>query len=96
MLDVDTPGAGAGQIADQLFEGWGALPWILPKQLDELLRFVPEPAASDFPGVFLRLGREDDAPGARRFYQPGFSDVFESEVRSPLRMDSRIPGIDRR
>lgn len=96
MLDVDPTREGAFEITDQVLEGQWALPRISAKNIQELLRFLAKPAARDFSGVLLRLPGENDPPGSRSLYQPGFSDVLLSGVRSPLRIDSRIPGIARR
>ena len=96
MLDVDSPREGALEVADQLFKGRRALSWIPAEEFQQLLRFLAKPAPRDFSGVFLGLSCEHDPPGGTGFYQPGFSEVLLSGVRSPFRIDSLMPGIARR
>jgi len=96
VLDVDSPRIGTRKITDKLFEPRGPLPWVLPKDFQKLFSFLAQSAGSEFPGAFLRLPGEGHPPGRRFFYQPGRFDVFESGVRIPFRIDSRIPGIERR
>lgn len=96
MLDVDAAGVSTGEIPDELFEGRRAYPRIGAKNIEQLFRFVAKAAVGDLSGILLRLLREYDPPRSRGFYQPAFSDVFERGVRKPLRIDSRMPGIDRR
>ncbi len=96
VLDVDAAGEGACEIADQPFEGRGTLPRICAQDLDQILGFVPKTTSGELAGVFLSLPREDNSPGACGLYQPGFSEVFERGVRRPVRIDSRMPGIESR
>ena len=77
-------------------KGGGAPSRIHAKNLEQVLDLAAKTASSDLSGVFLRLLREYDPPGADALYQPAFSEVFESGVRKPFRIDSRMPGIERR
>ena len=94
MLDVDSAGAGAGEITHELFERGRTLSRIAAENLEERFRLRPQSRSRDLSSVLLRLFREEDAPGRR--YQPGFSEAFESGVFRPLRIESRIRGIETR
>ncbi len=96
MLDVDPSRVGASKVADEFLESRLLPPGIRSENLEELLGLFAQAAGREFPGVFLRLLGEDDLPGPRFVYQPGRFDVLESGVRIPLRIDSRIPGMERR
>lgn len=96
VLDVDPTGIGALEVPDQLFKRRRALPRIPVENIEKPFGLVAKSATGDLMGVFLRLSGKDDLPWNCRVYQPGFSDVLESGVRSPFRIDSRIPGIARR
>ena len=96
MLDIDSSRVGAREIADELLEPRLLLPRIPSENLDEFLGLFAQAAGRKFPGVFLRLLGEDDLPGPRLVYQPGRFDVLDRGVRIPFRIDSRIPGIERR
>jgi hypothetical protein len=83
MLNVDAAEIRARQISDEFF--------IWRRTLKRIFRDdVKKPLClSDFPGVLLRL------PGVNRpTHQPGFFSAFLSGLAIPLRMESRIPGID--
>ena len=96
MLDVDSSRAGTREIADKLLEPRRLPPGICSENLDEFLGLFAQAAGRKFSGVFLRLPGEDDLPDPGFVYQPGRFDVLESGVRIPFRIDSRIPGIERR
>lgn len=96
MLDVDAAGICTCEVADQFLEGGRALPRIPAQDVEQLFGFIPQTAPGDLPGVFLSLFCEADPPRRSGRYHPGFSEVFESGVRSPFRIDSRMPGIERR
>lgn len=96
MLNVDTPGPGAREVTDQLLEGRRALPRIPAQDFEQFFDFPSQPASGDLAGVPLGLLREDDQPSRRWRYHPGFSDVSDSGVRRPFRIDSRIPRIESR
>ncbi len=94
MLDVDAAGAGARQIAHEVFERRRGLSRVLPQDVEELLGIRAQARVRELASVFLRLFREDDAPGRR--YQPGFSEVLETGVFRPRRIDSRMRGMESR
>jgi len=96
VLDIDAARISAGEVADQFLEGRRSPSGILSKNLEKFLGFPSEPAAGDLSRVLLRLLGKYNPPGGRSVYQPGFADVFDSGVRNPFRIDSRIPGIDSR
>ena len=96
MLDVDSSREGAREVAHELFESGWLLPGIRPKDFEKLFGLFTQTTGRKLPRVFLRLPRKDDLPGPGSDYQPGRFDVLESGVRNPFRIDSRIPGIERR
>jgi hypothetical protein len=96
VLDIDSSREGARQVANELFESRRLLPGIRPKDLEEFFGLFSKTAGRKLPCVFLRLPRKDDLPGPGFAYQPGRFEVLESGVRNPFRIDSRIPGIERR
>jgi hypothetical protein len=96
MLDVDPARVSSFEVTDQFLEGWRALSRIAAEDLQEFLRFFAKSASREFPSVFLGLPRKDQPPTGCGLYQPGFSDVLLIGVRSPFRIDSRMPGIESR
>jgi len=96
VLDVDSSREGAREVSHELFESGWLLAGIRPEDFEELFGLFTETAGSKLPCVFLRLPRKDDLPGPGFVYQPGRFEVLERGVRNPLRIDSRIPGIERR
>lgn len=96
VLNVDAARIGPREISHQLFKARRTLKWILTKNVEQFLRVIAKTAAGDLVCVLLRLGSEDDSPVLGSLYQPGFSEVFASGVRRPLRIDSRMPGTERR
>ena len=96
VLDVDSSGESAREVSHELFESGWLLAGIRPEDFEELFGLFTETAGSKLPCVFLRLPRKDDLPGPGFVYQPGRFEVLERGVRNPLRIDSRIPGIERR
>ena len=96
VLEVDSSREGAREVAHELFESGRLLPGIRPKDFEELFGFFAQTAGRELPRVFLRLPRKDDLPGPGFAYQPGRFEVLESGMRNPFRIDSRIPGIERR
>ena len=92
VLDVDAAGTGAGEIADELLKrGWG-LVGVTAEDIEQRFGFWSQAGGGEFLGVFLGLAREDQLPGyhVRRWRHRA------TGVCSPLRMDSRIPGMDTR
>ena len=96
MLDVDSSRVSTREIADELLESRRLPPGIRSKDLEELFGSFAQTAVREFSGVFPGLPGEPDLPGPRFVYQPGRFEVLESAVRIPFRIDSRIPGIERR
>jgi len=96
VLDVDSSREGAREVTHELFESGWLLGGIRPEDFEELFGLFAQTAGRELPRVFLRLPRKDDLPGPGFAYQPGRFEVLESGVRNPFRMDSRIPGIERR
>jgi hypothetical protein len=68
------------------------LKWILGKDVKQLFGFLPQARCCNLPGVPLRLLGINNPPP----YHPGFSLHFSTGVLRPLRMDSLIPGMDKR
>jgi hypothetical protein len=96
MLDVDAAGAGTGEVSNQLLERRRALPGVRSEESNQLFCLIAEAGARDLSSVLLCLAREDHAPVADGLYQPGLSEVLERGVFRPLRIDSLIPGTERR
>ena len=96
VLDVDSSREGAREVSHELFESGRLLAGIRPEDFDEFFGLFTQAAGSKLPCVFLRLPRKDDLPGPGFAYQPGRFEVLERGVRNPFRIDSRIPGIERR
>ena len=92
MLNIDAPRIRARQIANQFFAGRWILKRIFREYVEQPFGLGPEIHGCNFPGVFLRLPRVNNRPT----HQPGFFDDLDSGSAMPLRMDSRIPGIDTR
>lgn len=96
VLDVDSSREGAREVTHELLKSRRLPPGIRPKDLEKFFGLFAQTAGRELPCVFLRLFGENDLPGARFVYQPGRFEVLESGVRIPFRIDSRIPGIERR
>lgn len=92
VLDVDPAGAGAGQIADQLFKRWWVLKGVACDEGQQPFRLGAEAGCRELLGVFLGLSCEDKRPG----YHFSLVRHLLTGVFSPFRIDSRIPGTDRR
>jgi len=89
MLNADAAGIRACQISDEFLIWWRTLKRIFRDHIKKPLCLRPKVCRSDFPGVLLRL------PGVnRQTHQLGFFSAFLSGSAIPLRMESRIPGID--
>ena len=92
MLNVDAARISAGQIADEFFVRRRILKWIFGEEIEQPLRLRFEICGRDFSRILLRLFCEDDRP----VHQPGFVEVLSSGTLMPLRMDSRISGMETR
>lgn len=92
VLDIDSPRICTRQIPDEFLERRRVLKGIFSEDFQENLRFRPKPGGGQLLRVLLRLFREDELPA----YQASFFDSLPTGVFIPSRIDSRIPGIDRR
>ena len=92
VLDVDAARIGTIQIADQFFIRRGELERIFGEDIKQLLSLGLKPRSGNFSTILLRMLRKNDLP----LHHPGFSLHFSTGVFSPFRIDSRIPGIERR
>ena len=92
VLNVNASRIGARQISHQFFVGRWILKWIFGEEVEKALGLGFEVRGCDLPGVFLGLPRKNDRPT----HQPGLVKVLPSGSAMPLRIDSRIPGIERR
>ena len=92
VLDVDAARIGARQVSHQFFIGRWILKWISGEKVEQTLGVGFEIRGRDLPGVLLGLPRINDRPT----HQPGLVEVLPSGSAMPLRIDSRIPGIERR
>jgi len=92
MVDVNPPRIGPGQVAHQLFERRRVLKRVLLQDGQQFLGLGAQPGRRQLLGVLLSLLRVGELPD----YQDSFLASFLVGVLSPLRMDSRMPGIDRR
>ena len=81
-----------GQIAHEFFVRWRILKWILREDVEQPLRLRPEIRGRDLPRILLRLLREDNGPT----HQPGLLEALLSGSAIPLRIETRIPGIEMR
>lgn len=102
MLNIDTTGINASQIAHQFLIRRRRLEGIQPKDVQQVLGFGTQPGRSQIVRIFLCLSRVNDLPRAWRigaficlFAHQGNSDEHCSAgVFIPSRMDSRMPGMD--
>ena len=92
VLNSDAAGISAGQVAHQFFKPRRSLKWIFSNDLQQLNRFVFETGRAQLPGIFLSLLGIDDFP----CHQSSSLAHPSTGVCKPSRMDSRIPGMDRR
>ena len=92
MLDVDATRIGARQVSHQFFVGRRVLKGIPGDEIEQTLGLGLEIRGRDFPGILLCLLGVDDRPT----HQPGLVEVLLSGTAMPLRIDSRMPGIETR
>src|SRR5438552_9405407 len=90
MLNVDAAGIRAREISDEFLVRRRTLKRIFRDDVKKPLCLRSKVCRSDLPGVFLGLPGVNDRPA----HQPGFFSAFLSGSAIPLRMESRIPGID--
>ena len=92
MLNVDAPRIGAHQITGEFLKGGRVLKRILRDNVEEFLGLRFEIRQCNPLRVLARLPGVNNRPT----HQPGFFDNLESGSAMPLRMDSRMPGIETR
>ena len=92
MLDVDAARISTRQVSHQFFVRRWVLKWIPGDEVEKTLGLGFEIRGRDLPGVLLSLPGVNDRPT----HQPGLVEVLPSGTAMPLRMESRIPGIERR
>ena len=90
VLDVDPARIGSRQVANQFLKRRRSLIWILCQSGKQEFRFRLKTGSRQLFRILLRLPRKDDPPTHQRS-----SGVQASTgVVRPLRIDSRIPGIE--
>lgn len=92
VLNADPARIRPGEIANELLEGRWRLPRIPSEDVDQLFRSRTKARTGDPARVLLRLSCEDNGPA----YHPGWPEHSSAGVAIPSRIDSRIPGTDRR
>ena len=92
VLYVYPPRIRTVQITDQLLEQWRVLKRINFQYFEQSLDLKTKIGRSNFLGVFLRLLRKVELPTHQlRVFEDLLSGSF-----NPLRIESRIPGMDTR
>ncbi len=92
VLNVDATRISARQVTHQFFVGRRILKRIFGDEIEKTLGLRFEIRGRNLPGVLLSLPGVDDRPT----HQPGLAEVLLSGTAMPLRIESRIPGIERR
>ncbi len=92
VLDIDPPRICPGQITYQFLVRRRVLERVSRHHVEEALSVRFEIGGRDPFGVLPSLPRVDDRPS----HQPGLPRDLESGSAMPLRMESRIPGMERR
>ena len=92
MLNVDAARISPHEIPNQLFVRRRILKRIFRDDVEQTFGLGPEIRGRYFFCVFLRLPGVNDNPT----HQPGFFEDLESGSAMPLRIDSRMPGIETR
>ena len=92
VLDIDPARPRAIEISDQLLICWRALKRILLQNLKQAFCLGPKIAGRQLLGVLQGLLGVIELPGHQVI---SVLDLLNGS-RNPLRIDSRIPGIDRR
>jgi len=92
VLDVDAPGIGAGEIANEPFIGRGILEWIGAQNRQKGVHAAAKAGGLDLLCVLEGVLRKDQLPG----YHGSFFEHLAMGVFIFLVRDSRIPGTDRR
>lgn len=94
VVDVDPARVRSGEISDESFAPRRRCERVARQEIQGFLRVGPQPRGGELFRVLPRLGREDDSPAGR--HQPGPFAQRETGVFIPLRIDSRIPGMESR
>ena len=92
VLNVDAARISARQVAHQFFVGRRVLKWIFGDKIEKTMGLGFEIRGRDFPGILLGLFGVNNRPT----HQPGLVEVLPSGTAMPLRMDSRMPGMETR
>lgn len=92
VLDINAARVSAGEVSDQFFVGREFFVGIPFQDFQKFFGLRPQARKGKFLGVFLSLLREDESPS----HHLRAVSHFLTGVLSPFRIDSRIPGIDRR
>jgi hypothetical protein len=92
MLNINSTGICTGQISYQLMVRWRAFEGVLLENIQKLFCLCFKPNRGYIPGVFTGLLGKDYIPGRQSSPWTHFS----TGVCKPSRIDSLIPGIDRR
>lgn len=92
MLNVDSAGISSCQVAHEFFKRRRILERVLFDNIEEQFRFGSKPRCRKLLGIFLGLLCKDEPPT----YHFNLVRHFLMGVLMPLRIDSRIPGIERR
>ena len=93
VLDVDSAGIRASQIAPNLIKWWRLPERIFSEDFEEFFGLALKPRRSETWSVLPCLLREDDLPTG---HQPGSFSHWSTGVARPSTIDSRIPGTDKR
>ena len=92
VLNIDAARISARKVSHQFFVRRRVLKWIPGDDVEKTLGLGFEIRGRDLPGVLLSLLGINDRPT----HQPGLVEVLLSGSAMPLRMESRIPGIETR
>src|SRR4051794_28058360 len=92
MLNIDAPGIRSREISDQFLVRRRVLKRVLLEGFEKGLGLRPQPRGRQFLRVLLSLFGEDEPPA----YQASFLESLPTGSLRPARIDSRMPGIERR
>ncbi len=92
VLNVDAARISTRKVSHQFFVRRWVLKWISGDEVEKTLSLGFEIRGRNLPGVLLSLAGINDRPT----HQPGLVEDLPSGSAMPLRMESRIPGIEMR
>src|SRR4051794_3696407 len=92
LLNVNPSRVGTREVTHELFEWRWFLERVCFENVEECFGFRAKSRGSEFLSVLLCLLCENDGP----VHQPGSSSQLGRGVSMPSRIDSLIPGIERR